>query len=282
VADNPLDELGDELVVATPELVTFDYQLAGPGSRFLAQIIDLPLQLLLLGAAILGGVSLGQVVQDSNLLIVATVVLALVVVWGYYPVSEAAWSGKTLGKFAFGLRVVGDQGEPITVSQAIIRNLVRLIDFLPFFYGVGIIALFWNGRGKRLGDLAAGTVVVRERAPVRLGQLASAAAPGRRAAPRLAPAESALLRQLEPELKRFVIAYAGRRAHLDPWRRQVLASRAESSLRRVLPDLVATAGPVAALERLADLATEELPSPAAPIAENATHVPQHQNPPPGG
>jgi uncharacterized RDD family membrane protein YckC len=280
-ADNPSDELGgQELVVATPELVTFDYQLAGPGSRFLAQIIDFPLQLLLLAAAVVGGVSLGQVVNNPNVLIVATIVLALIVVWGYYPVSEAAWSGKTLGKFAFGLRVVGDQGEPITVSQAIIRNLVRLIDFLPFFYGVGIIALFWNGRGKRLGDLAAGTVVVRERAPVRLGQLVSAAAPGQRAASRLAPAESALLRQLEPEFKRFVVAYAGRRPYLDPWRRQVLASRVETNLRRVLPEVVSAAGPVAALERLADLAAEELPSPAAPIAENASHVSQHQNPPP--
>jgi uncharacterized RDD family membrane protein YckC len=281
-ADNPVDELGGQgLVVATPELVTFDYQLAGPGSRFLAQLIDFPLQVVLLVAAIVAGISLGQVVQDTNVLLVATIILALLVVWGYYPVSEAAWSGKTLGKFAFGLRVVGDQGEPITVSQALIRNLVRIIDFLPFFYGVGIITLFWNGRGKRLGDLAAGTVVVRERAPVRLGQLVSAAS--RQDAPsRLAPADSALLRQLDPEFKRFVVAYAGRRPYLDSWRRQVLAGRVEPSLRRVLPELVTNAGPVAALDRLASLAAEELPAPSPPIAENAIHVSQHQNPPPTG
>jgi uncharacterized RDD family membrane protein YckC len=281
--DNPFDELeGQDLVVATPELVTFDYQLAGPGSRFLAQIIDFPLQVALLVAAIVGGVSLGQAVQDPNLLIVATIVLALIVVWGYYPISEAVWSGKTLGKFAFGLRVVGDQGEPITVSQAVIRNLVRLIDFLPFFYGVGIIALFWNGRGKRLGDLAAGTVVVRERAPVRLGQLTAAAAGGHPGASRLSAADSSLLRQVDPEFKRFVVAYAGRRVYFDPWRRQVLAGRVEPSLRRLLPEMVATSGPVAALERLADVVATELPAPAAPIAENASHVSQHQNPPPGG
>jgi len=268
--------------VATPELVTFDYQLAGPGSRFLAQVVDFPIQVLLLVIAVFAGIALGQLIQDQNLAVVAVVILAFVSVWGYYPISEAAWSGKTVGKFAFGLRVVGDQGEPIQVSQAVIRNLVRIVDFLPFFYGVGIITLFWNGRGKRLGDLAAGTVVVRERAPVRLGQLLSAAPPSRAGAARPAPAESALLRQLEPEFKRFVVAYAGRRPYLDPWRRQVLASRVETNLRRVLPELVSTAGPVAALERLADLAAEELPAPVAPIAENATHVPQHQNPPPGG
>lgn len=278
--------------MATPELVTFDYQLAGPGSRFLAQIIDFPIQVVLLVIAILGGVALGQLLRDPNVAIAVILLLVLITVWGYYPVSEAVWSGKTLGKFAFGLRVVGDQGEPIRFSQAVIRNLVRLVDFLPFFYGVGIITLFWNGRGKRLGDLAAGTVVVRERAPVRLGQLVAAAAPPAGAPPnRLPPAESALLRQLDPDFKRFVVAYAGRRPWLDPWRRQVLATRVEPSLRRALPELVATAGPVAALDRLADLASEELPSPGAPppppqpappIAENSTHVPQHQDPPQAG
>ena len=291
-AEDPPDDLGDQdLVVATPELVTFDYQLAGPGSRFLAQVIDFPIQIVLLVIAIFGSVALGQLVQDANVAIAVVVLLILIIVWGYYPISESVWSGKTLGKFAFGLRVVGDQGEPIRVSQAVIRNLVRLVDFLPFFYGVGIISLFWNGRGKRLGDLAAGTVVVRERSPVRLGQLVSAASPLAGLPNRLAPTESALLRQLDPEFKRFVVAYAGRRPWLDPWRRQVLAARVEPNLRRVLPDLVATAGPTAALDRLADLAAEEPPPPGAsapppppapPIAENSTHVPQHQDTPPAG
>ena len=185
------------------------------------------------------------------------VVLGLIVIWGYYPVSEAVWSGKTIGKYAFGLRVVGDQGEPIQVSQAVIRNLIRIVDFLPFFYGIGIIALFWNGRGKRLGDLAAGTVVVRERAPIRLSQLRAGPGPGGTAegAPRPAPGEAALLRQLDPELKRFVVGYAARRQYLDAWRRQVLAARAEPSLRRALPDMVAKQGPAAALDHLADLAS---------------------------
>ena len=255
------DSQDDELVVATPELVTFGYQLAGPGSRFLAQLIDFPIQVAALVLAILGGVSLGALLgNNGNVAIAASVILAFIVVWGYYPVSEAAWSGKTIGKYAFGLRVVGDQGEPIQVSQAVIRNLVRIIDFLPFFYGIGILALFWNGRGKRLGDLAAGTVVVRERAPVRLGQLRAASAgtgPDGGAPPRTVPAEAALLRQLEPDLKRFVLGYASRRQILDPWRRQVLAARAEPSLRRALPDLVAAQGPGAVLDHLADLVARD-------------------------
>jgi uncharacterized RDD family membrane protein YckC len=265
VAVDPFAEaLDDELVVATPELVTFGYQLAGPGSRFLAQIIDFPIQVAILLLALLAGTSLGALAgNNASIAFVAIVILAFLVIWGYYPVSEAVWSGKTIGKYAFGLRVVGDQGEPIRVSQAVIRNLVRIVDFLPFFYGIGIIALFWNGRGKRLGDLAAGTVVVRERAPVRLSQLRAGTGPELNAtgAARPVPSEAALLRQLDPELKRFVLGYAARRQHLDPWRRQVLAARAEPSLRRALPDLVAAQGPTAALDHLADVASRESTTP---------------------
>jgi uncharacterized RDD family membrane protein YckC len=261
VAVDPFaDALDDELVVATPELVTFGYQLAGPGSRFLAQLIDFPIQVAVLLLALLAGVSLGALAgNNGGIAIAAAVILGFIVVWGYYPVSEAVWSGKTIGKYAFGLRVVGDQGEPIHLSQAVIRNLVRLVDFLPFFYGIGIIALFWNGRGKRLGDLAAGTVVVRERAPVRLSQLRAGPGPDLRSArsPRAEPSETALLRQLDPELRRFVLGYAARRPYLDGWRRQVLATRAEPSLRRALPELVATQGPAAALDHLADVASRE-------------------------
>jgi uncharacterized RDD family membrane protein YckC len=262
VAVDPFaDRQDDELVVATPELVTFGYQLAGPGSRFLAQLIDFPIQVAVLILAILGGVSLGAVLgNNGNVAIAASLILGFIVVWGYYPVSEAAWSGKTVGKYAFGLRVVGDQGEPVQLGQAVIRNLVRIVDFLPFFYGIGILALFWNGRGKRLGDLAAGTVVVRERAAVRLGQLRAASAGlglDAAARPRTPPAEAALIRQLDPDLKRFVLGYASRRPVLDAWRRQVLAARAEPSLRRALPDLVAAQGAGAALDHLADLVARD-------------------------
>ncbi len=260
------DQLGDELVVATPELVTFGYQLAGPGSRFLAQLIDFPIQVAILILALLSGVSLGGVTGDPNVAVAASLLLGLIVVWGYFPVCEAAWSGKTVGKFAFGLRVVGDQGEPIQFTQAVVRNLVRIVDFLPIFYGVGIIALFWNGRGKRLGDLAAGTVVVRERAPVGLRQLRSVVggeAPGGPAVLRIAPVEAALLRQLDPDFKRFVVAYAQRRANLDGWRREVLAARVEPNLRRALPELAAAQGPLAALDHLADLTSREAGTEAA-------------------
>src|SRR5258708_6200053 len=67
------------------------------------------------------------------------------------------WAGQTVGKRLLRLRVLGDRGEPVTVTQVAIRNLLRLVDFLPVFYGVGIVTLFIQGGSKRLGDFAAGT-----------------------------------------------------------------------------------------------------------------------------
>src|SRR5258708_6944995 len=76
-----------------------------------------------------------------------------------------------MGKKAFRLRAVGDRGEPLTFAQAGIRNIVRIVDFLPYAYGVGLIVLFANGKGKRLGDLAAGTIVVKDSERVWVGRV---------------------------------------------------------------------------------------------------------------
>ena len=121
----------DDLVVATPEMVTFEYRLAGPGSRFLAQLIDAPIQLGLLLLAFLAALGILRLGGNGNFALIAGLFLGFVAVWGYFPLCETVWSGKTLGKHVFGLRVVGDHGEPISVSQALIRNLVRIVDFLP-------------------------------------------------------------------------------------------------------------------------------------------------------
>ena len=248
-----MDDLyGDELRITTPEMVTFDYRLAGIGSRILAQLIDFPIQVLLLLVAIFGSFALGALLRNGNLAILVAVVSAFLLVWGYHIVSEAVWSGQTLGKKVFGLRVVGDQGEPLRVSQAFIRNLIRIIDFLPGFYGIGLVVLFLNGRGKRLGDMAAGTVVVREKAAIKLSQLLGAA-PEPPTAHSLAPIENQLLRGLDADLRQFVHSYAYRRQGIDPWRRHVLATAAMPALRRALPEVVAAQGPQAALDQLADL-----------------------------
>ena len=243
-----------DLVVATPERITFDYQLAGAGSRFLAQLIDFPVQLAIAVVAAVLALIAYSLTHCSNA--VAGVVLALLLfldVWAYYAISEALWSGRTLGKLVFGLRVVGDRGEPIRVSQAIIRNLVRIADFLPILYAVGVVALFLGGRGKRLGDLVAGTVVVRERAAVSLSQLVTnLRGPVEQRMPEFRE-EPMALRQLDTDLRRFVEVYRERRAYLSPWQRWSLAARIEPALRTQAAGEMAQGGALAALDHLADL-----------------------------
>ena len=150
--EQPLSDT--DLVVATPERVSFEYQVAGLGTRGIAQILDL----LILAGVLLGllfvAIAMGQVGLDTIAYLLA-ILGSFVIVFGYFWTCEAFWSGQTIGKRVFRLRAVGDRGEPMTFFQAGIRNVVRIVDFLPYAYGVGLVVLFINGKGKRLGDLAA-------------------------------------------------------------------------------------------------------------------------------
>jgi uncharacterized RDD family membrane protein YckC len=249
-----------DLVVSTPERVSFDYQVAGLGTRAIAQLLDL-----LIVAAILVAVyfvAFAAVFADANTAgTLIAVIGSFVVIFGYFWVSESLWSGQTIGKKAFRLRAVGDRGEPLTFGQAGIRNVVRIIDFLPYAYGVGFIVLFVNGKGKRLGDLAAGTIVVKDSDSVALWQLPGARTPappagatGTPPTPYVAATPAELtLRRLDPDLRRFVSSYARRRPELSLEVRVQLASQVQPSLRSAVPDLFTQSGPLAALDHLADL-----------------------------
>jgi uncharacterized RDD family membrane protein YckC len=258
-------DASDDLVISTPERVAFQYEIAGIGSRFLAQILDsLVITVILIAITILAA-SLGGLFGSGQLAILIEIILGFILLAGYFLISEAAWNGQTLGKRAARLRVVGDHGEPLTLGQAAIRNLVRIVDFLPVFYAIGMLTLFINGRGKRLGDFAAGTLVVRDRERVSLYDLSSAPS-GAAAAPQPAPssiwatpsststtfAAPTGAPALDHGLRRLVVAYAARREALPIERRKALAQSAEPALRIALPDVVATAGPLAALDQLAD------------------------------
>ena len=252
-----------DLIVATPERVSFDYQVAGLGTRAVAQILDLLIVSAVIVAVVFVAEFAGALGQNTLATLIAIFGI-FVTVFGYFWVSEAIWSGQTLGKKALRLRAIGDRGEPITFAQAGIRNLVRVADFLPYGYGVGLVVLFANGKGKRLGDLAAGTVVVKDSDSVALWQLPGAraaapvsAAPGGPAAPapQLAPATpgEVALRRLTPELRRLVSAYAARRPQLPVELRARFAYEVQGSVRVAAPDVFAQAGPLAALDHLADL-----------------------------
>jgi len=90
---------------------------------------------------------------------------------GYFAIFEAIWNGQTPGKRLMNLRVIEESGRPITVYEAVARNLLRVIDSIPVLYGVAIISALLSAKSKRLGDYVAGTVVVHERAPVLAGGL---------------------------------------------------------------------------------------------------------------
>jgi uncharacterized RDD family membrane protein YckC len=244
-----------DLIVPTPERVSFDYQVAGLGTRAIAQLLDL----LVVAGILLAVYFVAFAAAAANANTVATLIAIIgsfVVIFGYFWVCESLWSGQTIGKKAFRLRVVGDRGEPITFGQAGIRNIVRIVDFLPYAYGVGLVVLFVNGKGKRLGDIAAGTIVVKDSDSVALWQLPGARAPvsppGANPYTAATPAELTL-RRLDPELRRFVSSYARRRPELSLEVRVQLAGQVQASLRGAVPDLFAQSGPLAALDHLADL-----------------------------
>ena len=121
-----------DLIVATPERVSFDFQIAGLGTRAIAQIIDLLIVALIEVAVVFFAIAAGTVTNSGTVLWLVIIVFSFINVFGYFWVSEALWSGQTVGKKVFRLRAVGDRGEPLTFMQAGIRNIVRIVDFLPY------------------------------------------------------------------------------------------------------------------------------------------------------
>jgi uncharacterized RDD family membrane protein YckC len=155
--------------VLTPEYVEFNFVLAGLMSRFLALLIDTVVSFVLtiviflaLGLlTALAGLGLGTTATELGM--AAQFVVWFVVDWGYMVLLESVWSGQTIGKRVMGLRVIQDTGVRVGPLQALLRNLVRPVDKLPVFYLIGGVAALLSGTQQRLGDLLAGTIVVRER-----------------------------------------------------------------------------------------------------------------------
>ena len=156
----------DVLSIDTPENVAFGYNIAGIGSRFMAALVDTTLIVLLQLLVLLGSAVALSAASLTNALgsWIAGIfgLLAFLLFWGYYIFFEMLWNGQSPGKRLVGLRVIRVDGTPITLAESIIRNLVRLIDFLPIGYGVGVITMFVNEQARRLGDLAAGSLVVHD------------------------------------------------------------------------------------------------------------------------
>jgi len=205
----------DQLIIETPEQITLEFALAGIGSRFLALAVDTSLQ-------VAGFVTLGLSALTASWLAAFTVpsigawafaVLILagfLIYYGYFAAFESFWSGQTPGKRLVGLRVIADSGRPVTAYQALIRNLLRIVDQLPAIYAIAIVTMMITSRQQRLGDLAAGTVVIHDRpAPQRIAVPVPAQRPQTaHGAHRLTPEEVAVIESflrrrvdLEPDVR---------------------------------------------------------------------------------
>jgi uncharacterized RDD family membrane protein YckC len=169
----PLDDAYD---LRTPEQIDLQYDLAGLGSRFMAIALDSLIQgALIMALVMVFGIGAGllavslrdMVGNGSGVLIIAGVVVVVMLVfalsWGYFIFFELIWNGQTPGKRAAGIRVLTSRGEPVTLVHSLVRNVLRLVDALPSAYMIGSICILVTPRSQRLGDLAAGTIVVRER-----------------------------------------------------------------------------------------------------------------------
>lgn len=149
------------LVIETPENVVLAYPLAGPSIRMAAYLVDFGIRLVLTfgGMMILG---LGSGLWSPGVSMGLILLMLFLVNWGYYVICEGFFRGKTPGKKVFSLRVIDEQGCPVSFWSAFLRNMIRSVDSFPL-YGIGWLTMLMCGRFRRLGDLAARTVVIEER-----------------------------------------------------------------------------------------------------------------------
>jgi len=212
--------------VSTPENITFSFDIAGIGSRFMAALVDL----LIYGSVSLAiGLIAAYIVSRTDNLDLIGVFTAIyigvnfVMYWAYYMVFEILWGGQSPGKRILKLRVVRLDGTPASAGQIVIRNVGRLVDIFPGFYAVGVVVMFLNDQSRRLGDLAAGTLVVREGQPVTLKQLTSP--PPATVLSDAVKAEAATLplNRLNKEQRQVVHTYMQRRSGMSETQRAKLA-----------------------------------------------------------
>ena len=241
----------ENLIIDTPEQIRLEFALAGVGSRFLALAFDTLLQASAIVVLVVIGlivrrltavtVSLDAVVPSGlgTWVIAGLVAAAFIVYSGYFAIFEAVWTGQTPGKRLVGLRVIDVLGRPISVYAAIIRNAVRIVDQVPGIYGIAILSVLVTRRLQRLGDLAAGTVVVHERLEPTAPSAAVMTSAARHGAHRLSPEAIVLIE-----------GFLRRREELDPLVRLDSARRIAVRMAGTL-ELGPTEEPERLLEELA-------------------------------
>jgi uncharacterized RDD family membrane protein YckC len=235
----------DLITIETPEHIEVHYELAGIGSRALAGIVDLVLQLLITAVVVLAlsWVGFAFHVVDAYGYVVAILVgtMGFLAATAYYVVCEMLMDGQSPGKRMAGLRVVRDDGTPLTFLDSAIRNIIRAVDMIPLLYTVGLVSVFLSKRGKRLGDMAAGTVVIKERlfeAPAATpGELPGEELAGPPVGPEVAARVRNCLHLLEPADLAAAERFLERRYELDDETRARIGGQLAAALFSRLPQV---------------------------------------------
>jgi uncharacterized RDD family membrane protein YckC len=255
----PSAAFADKLTIETPEQTALEFAIAGIGSRFLAIALDTLIQvsvltIVALAATVLAATVFSKISGSSMWVTAGFLLLIFSLYYGYFAAFEALWNGQTPGKRLLRIRVIKDTGRPMTPSESVGRNLMRIVDQLPFLYGVGLVSVALSGQNKRLGDYVAGTIVVHERElqDVRpLWQAPPAPAAARYGADRLSPDECAL-----------VEAFLNRRNSLAP---DVRYRMGDEIVRRLRPKLLLPPENIPSNERLLEAIAAERRSAAGYI-----------------
>ena len=220
------------LEVETPDHVVLRYDLAGAGNRGFAAVLDFfvatvialtSIVLLGVGGALLG---VAGALSEASFFFLGgfTLIVTAVLIWAYFILLEWLWNGQTIGKRAFRLRVINEDGSPAQFTAVLIRNLLRLVDFLPALYGLGVLVIVLSPKSQRLGDLAAGTYVVRAPRPqVDWFSL--------RTVTPLGAGVTAETRRMPGEAQRLVREFVARESQLTPTERARIAALIAAKLR---------------------------------------------------
>jgi uncharacterized RDD family membrane protein YckC len=248
--------LGAAQVIRSPEQVALDLPVAGPMSRMLAFSVDygiiLLIEVLVFSALMFAAMSMAELEQLERIggwleetqagleqgefempnwflmLLAVYIGVDFALQWGYFVACELLMQGRSPGKAAFGMRVVRDGGLPVTLRESMLRNLVRMVDMLPSQYLIGLVSMVVSKDVRRLGDFAAGTVVVREEraAPARPIEIDRAPAPGKT----VFRFDHAMLEALGPVELRLARQTLRRVGELPSWKAKEVLARAAQAL----------------------------------------------------
>ena len=227
------------LEVTTSDHVVLRYDLAGPGTRGAAALVDVFVSLLMVfGLTVLAVIIGSRLPLSVSTQLLGVAGAGILGCWfAYFVLLEWLWNGQTLGKRRAGLRVIGTDGEPARFMAVLIRNLLRPVDFLPGAYGLGVAGMFFTAGSQRLGDLAAGTYVVRAPKP-RLDWLSlRTLEPSRVASVAVPAAEAKASVRISGESQRIVREFIAREHTLRPAERAKIAAAIARPIRDAVPQI---------------------------------------------